>query len=126
MQYVENHSKFGNPKKRYGAAHLICNLNYRLPNFIPIILDSLSSYDANFFCANCIRKKEIEVITQSKEKYISFIKHLYMDDYVGRDGIVKKVYLKMTFINSFKFLSASLFRDSIDFCYQDLFYGMGW
>lgn len=96
-------------RKRYGAAHSVCNLNYKLPNFVPIILHSMSSYDSHLFIKElCSNKDKIEVIAQSKEKYISFTKNVYLHNYIGKDGKVKKKYLKMRFIDSFKFLSTSL------------------
>ncbi|XP_023310398.1 uncharacterized protein LOC111691573 [Anoplophora glabripennis] len=96
-------------KKRFGASHSVCNLNYKIPNFIPIILHNFSGYDAHLFVRElCSNKDKIDVIAQSKEKYISFTKHLYMCDYVGNDGKTKKAYLKMRFIDSFRFLSTSL------------------
>uniref|UniRef100_V5GJ86 DNA-directed DNA polymerase n=1 Tax=Anoplophora glabripennis TaxID=217634 RepID=V5GJ86_ANOGL len=36
-------------KKRCGATHSVCNLNYKIPNFIPIILHNFSGYDAHLF-----------------------------------------------------------------------------
>ncbi|KAJ8909605.1 hypothetical protein NQ315_003716 [Exocentrus adspersus] len=96
-------------KKRNGAAHSICNLNYKLPGFVPIILHNLSGYDTHLFVKElfCSRDK-VDVLAQSSEKYISFTKYLYVDDYENKDGVVKKKYLRMRFIDSFKFLSTSL------------------
>lgn len=96
-------------RKRYGAAHSICNLNYKLPNFIPIIMHNMSGYDAHLFIKElCSNKDRVDVIAQSKEKYISFTKYLYMHDYIDNKGILKKQYLRMRFIDSFKFLATSL------------------
>lgn len=58
-------------KKRQGAAHMGCNLNYKISNFIPIILHNMSGYDAHLFVRElCSNKDKIDVIAQSKEKYI--------------------------------------------------------
>jgi hypothetical protein len=79
-------------KKRPGAAHSICNLNYKLPNFVPIIFHNLSGYDSHLFIKElCRYGDQIEVIAQSKEKYISFTKSIYMHDYLDRkSGRMKK------------------------------------
>jgi hypothetical protein len=96
--------------KRFGAAHSICNLNYKLPGFVPIILHNLSGYDSHLFIKElCKHGDKIDVIAQSKEKYISFTKSIYMHDYLDKKtGQIKCKNLKLRFIDSFKFLSASL------------------
>jgi hypothetical protein len=96
--------------KRFGAAHSICNLNYKIPNFIPIIFHNLSGYDSHLFIKElCKHGDKIDVIAQSKEKYISFTKSIFVHDYVDRKtGQNKHKFLKLRFIDSFKFLSASL------------------
>ncbi|KAJ8979687.1 hypothetical protein NQ317_001088 [Molorchus minor] len=43
-----------------------------------------------------------------KRNIYLFTKHLYMHDYVTKKGEVKKQFLKLRFIDSFKFLSTSL------------------
>ena len=97
-------------KKRFGAAHSICNLNYKLPNFVPIVFHNLSGYDSHLFIKElCRYGDKIDVIAQSKEKYVSFTKSIYMHDYIDqKTGQTKRKNLKLRFIDSFKFLSASL------------------
>ena len=53
-----------------GAAHYKCNLKYRIPNHIPIVFHNLSGYDAHLFIKEL--GKDIGVIAENKEKYISF------------------------------------------------------
>lgn len=96
-------------KVRLGAAHSICNLNYKLPNFIPVVFHNMSGYDCHLFIKElCSRKERVDVIPVTKEKYVSFTKYIYIRDYVNSRGEKKKKYLKIRFIDSFKFLSASL------------------
>lgn len=97
-------------KKRRGAAHSVCNLNYQIPSFVPIIFHNLSGYDSHMFIKElCRYGDKIDVIAQSKEKYVSFTKSIYMHDYVdGKTGHTKRKYLKLRFIDSLKFLSTSL------------------
>ena len=108
-------------KKRPGAAHSICNLNYKLPNFIPIIFHNLSGYDSHMFIKElCRYGDKIDVIAQSKEKYISFTKSIYMHDYVDhKTGQTKRKNLKLRFIDSFKFLSTSLENLGNGLCNKD-------
>ncbi|XP_030764719.1 uncharacterized protein LOC115888968 isoform X2 [Sitophilus oryzae] len=95
--------------KYRGAAHGTCNINFKLPNFVPIVFHNLSGYDSHMFIKElCRHGDKIDIIAQSKEKYVSFTKSIYVDDYVGSKGEVKKKYLKLRFIDSFKFLSTSL------------------
>jgi len=35
--------------KYRGAAHNICNLHYKVPNFIPVVFHNLSGYDSHLF-----------------------------------------------------------------------------
>ncbi|XP_074026183.1 uncharacterized protein [Leptinotarsa decemlineata] len=96
-------------KKRNGATHSICNLNFKLPEFIPIIFHNLSGYDCHLFIKElCTDKNKVDVIAQTKEKYVSFTKHLFMENTLYRNGQIKKKYLKLRFVDSFKFLAASL------------------
>ncbi|KAJ8967216.1 hypothetical protein NQ317_001325 [Molorchus minor] len=96
-------------KVRFGAAHSVCNLNYKLPSFIPIIFHNLSGYDSHLFIKEiCCHGVKVDVLAQNKEKYISFTKHLYMHDYINSKGEKRQKFLKLRFIDSFKFLSTSL------------------
>ncbi|XP_074037614.1 uncharacterized protein [Leptinotarsa decemlineata] len=96
-------------KKRYGAAHSRCNLNYKLPNFVPIIFHNLSGYDCHLFIKElCTNKNKVEVIGQTKENYISFTKHLLMGTTIDKFGKLKKQSLKLRFIDSFRFMASSL------------------
>ncbi|KAK9738950.1 Recombination endonuclease VII [Popillia japonica] len=46
-----------------GAAHMVCNLNYKPPRYIPIILHNLSNYDTHLFVKSlALEKEEIDVI----------------------------------------------------------------
>lgn len=64
---VRNHCNItGN--KIFGAAHSKCNLNYKDPNFIPIILPNLSGYDCHLFIKQlCSHGGMINVIAQNKK-----------------------------------------------------------
>ncbi|MBP1525805.1 MAG: hypothetical protein H9Q67_04825 [Spiroplasma ixodetis] len=63
-----------------GVAHSNCNLNYKIPRFIPIYFHNFFGYDAHLF----IREfgdnyDDIKLIPNNEEKYISFSKVLKYD-----------------------------------------------
>lgn len=104
-----------------GAAHSVCNLNFKIPNFIPVFFHNLN-YDSHLFVKHlALSQEEIDVIPQTKEKYISFGKRLVVDeirdDVTGRN---KMVYINIKFLDSFKFMNRSL-SALADYLAQDQF-----
>lgn len=93
-----------------GPAHSICNLNYKQPNFIPVIFHNLRNYDSHLFIKRlCLQKESLSVIAQNKEKYISFEKAIHVDNYTIKNTKEKKrKFISLRFIDSFQFLPNSL------------------
>jgi hypothetical protein len=90
--------------KYRGAAHTTCNLHYKFQNFIPIFFHNLN-YDSHLFIKTLATNKEnISVIAQTKEKYISFSKDLLVDTINDQE----KVYMKLRFLDSFRFMPQCL------------------
>ena len=58
-----------------GAAHRICNLNYKVPQEIPVPIHNGSTYDYHFLIIELVEdfKGEFEGLGENKEKYISFL-----------------------------------------------------
>lgn len=82
-----------------GVAHELCVKKFRPPHYIPVFLHNLSNYDAHFIVhALNFVEGEIDVIPQTKEKYISFSKTMNINN--------QKICLR--FVDSFKFLPCSL------------------
>ena len=57
------------------AAHSNCNLKYWIPGYTAIAFHNLSGYDAHLFIKELgrrFKRKDIGVIVENKEKYISF------------------------------------------------------
>lgn len=78
-----------------GAACNNCNLQFKLPHFIPVFFHNLSGYDAHFIVKELgFDEKNISVIAENEEKYISFSKT------VGK--------LQLRFLDSFRFMPSSL------------------
>lgn len=95
--------------KRPGAAHSVCNLNYKIPNFIPVFLHNLKNYDCHLFIKQLASDKEkIGVIPQTKERYISFTKEIRTDKKSNEKGVKTDKFLKLRFLDSFGFMSSSL------------------
>ncbi|XP_070166522.1 uncharacterized protein [Polyergus mexicanus] len=89
-----------------GPAHSNCNLNYKETYVMPIFFHNLSGYDAHFIIKDVANAfpGSIELLTLTKEMYISFTKNV---EDASNEGWVGKR-LKLCFVDSFKFLSASL------------------
>ena len=69
--------------KYRGAAHEKCNLQYAIPNHIPVVLHNMSCYDAHLFIRELGKKfdsKFIDVIAENAEKYISFEVNVVVDE----------------------------------------------
>ena len=59
--------------KLTGAAHSICNLRYKVPENIPILIHN-TSYDTHFIINQLAEefKGELDCIRENMEKYITF------------------------------------------------------
>ena len=91
-----------------GAAHNECNLNYRKPNFTPVVFRNLSGYDSHLFIKNLgFSEGNIDCIPNNEEKYISFSKKIEVKSYTKEEKEIK-VYHTIRFIDSFKFMATSL------------------
>lgn len=85
-----------------GAAHNVCNLNYQIPLFLPVLFHNLSKYDCHLFIKELGAiepESPISVIPLNKELYISVSKKLKI-----REGIN----FEIRFLDSFRFMSSSL------------------
>ena len=92
-----------------GAAHSLCNLQYKIPSYIPVAFHNLSGYDAHMFIkelADCGSK--MGVITKNKEDYITFSINVEVNKYIDKDGEERSKEIELRFIDSFNFMSSSL------------------
>ncbi|XP_065223826.1 uncharacterized protein LOC135847991 [Planococcus citri] len=90
------------------SAHQNCNINLKRSNFVPVILHNLSNYDAHFIIPEIgCDKSKVDLIANTKEKYISFTKYIGIDC-IDSQGGVKKESIKLRFLDSYRFLPASL------------------
>ena len=96
-----------------GPAHMKCNLQYKIPPYIPIIFHNLSGYDAYLFIkelASTIDRSigHLGVIAKNTKDYISFSVKVEVDKYIDKKGIERLKEIELRFIDSFKFMSSSL------------------
>ena len=56
------------------AAHSICNLRYKVPKEIPVVIHNGSTYDYHFIIKQLAEefKGQIECLGENTEKYITF------------------------------------------------------
>ena len=94
--------------KYRGAAHNECNLNYRKPKIIPVVMHNLSGYDSHLFIKNLgFTEGNIDCIANNDEKYITFSKNIKVD-YMNREKKYVPGLYKIRFVDSFKFMSRKL------------------
>ena len=124
MRKVRDHCHYTG--KYRGAAHSICNLQYRIPNFIPVVLHNRSKYDDHIYIKELAEEfdsKDFDCIGENTEKYISFaipIEVGFKDENgnamqkkkKNKKGEEYEVDLtktcKLRFIDSFRFMPSSL------------------
>ena len=92
-------------RKFRGAAHSICNLRYKIPKEIPVVLHNSSTYDYHFIINK--RTKEfygqLECLGENTEKYITFSVPISKELDNG-----KAITYRLKFIDSFRFMPTSL------------------
>ena len=92
-------------RKFRGAAHSICNLRYKIPKEIPVVLHNSSTYDYHFIINK--RTKEfygqLECLGENTEKYITLSVPISKELDNG-----KTITYRLKFIDSFRFMPTSL------------------
>ncbi|XP_065681600.1 uncharacterized protein LOC136095231 [Hydra vulgaris] len=94
--------------KYRGAAHSDCNLQLKNPKFIPVLFHNLSDNDSHLFIKKLSEGGKINCIPNNEEKYISFSKELKVNELTNKEGKQVEVKLQLRFLDSFKFMAASL------------------
>ena len=71
-QKVTDHGHYTG--KFRGAAHSICNLSYKVPKEIPVVIHNGSTYDCHFIIKQLAEEFEgqFECLGENTEKYITF------------------------------------------------------
>ncbi|XP_065204586.1 uncharacterized protein LOC135834592 [Planococcus citri] len=87
-----------------GAAHSLCNLNYNVPSFIPVLFHNFSGYDSHLLVKEFAGTTDnLKLIPNNEESYISFSKVVKFQHYSGKEGKIE-----LRFLDSYKFLSEPL------------------
>lgn len=95
---VRDHCHFTG--KYRGACHSYCNIQFKIPSFIPVFFHNLSGYDCHLFIRELSSfPGEIKVIPKNKENYISFTKFIQFST---------NNFIAVRFVDSFKFLGTSI------------------
>ena len=95
-----------------GAARFSCNLQYKIPSYIPVIFHNLAGHYAHLFIRELAKYTTgMGVIAENIEDYISFSIKVEVDKYIDEEGNEKTKEIELRFIDSIKFMSSSL--DSI-------------
>lgn len=90
-----------------GPARNGCNINYKLPHFIPVVLHNLSGYDSHFIVPE--RRTDdgaMDVLAATTDRFICFSKKF------GK--------IKLRFVDSFRFTPSSLMTLTEDLIREDL------
>ena len=107
LSKVRDHCHYS--RKYRGAAHSSCNLQYKIPSYIPMVFHNLAGYDAHLFIRELSKYgSKVGVIAKSMEDYISFSIKVEADNYVDKNGEERPKKIDLRFIDSIKFMSSSL------------------
>ena len=92
--------------KYRGAAHNICNLRYKIPKEIPLVLHNGSTYDYHFIIKELVKEFDgnFECLGENIEKYITFSVPI-KKKIENKD---MEITYKIKFIDSFRFMATSL------------------
>ena len=95
--------------KYRGAAHSLCNLQYNIPSYIPVVFHNLAGYDAHMFIKELAKHgSKMGVIAKNTEDYISFSVNIEVDKYTDKNGEERSKEITLRLIDSIKFMSSSL------------------
>ena len=100
---VRDHCHFTG--KFRGAAHSICNLNYKVPQEIPVKFHNSSKYDYHFIIKELAEefKGEFECLGENTKKYISFSVPIKKEHNNG-----EKITYKIKFADTCRFMPNKL------------------
>ena len=92
--------------KYRGAAHIGCNLRYKVPKEIPIVSHNGSTYDYHFIIKELVKEfnGNFECLGQNIEKYITF--SVPIKKKIENKDL--EITYKIKFIDNYRFMSSSL------------------
>ena len=104
QQKVRDHCHYSG--KYRGAAHNICNLRYKVPKEIPVVIHNGSTYDYHVIIKELVKEFDgnFDCLGENTEKCITFLVPLKKK--IENKDI--KITYKIKFIDSYRFMSSSL------------------
>ena len=85
------------------AAHSLCNLQYKIPSYMPVVFHNLSGYDTiKKLAFSSPDGAKMGVISKNKEDYITFSISVEVDKYINKAGEERNKEIELRFIVSFK------------------------
>ena len=94
-----------------GYAHQNCNLNFKSPDFIPVIAHNSSKYDSHLFIKELCNYPGVEVkfIPMNEETSISFSAFIDCYQYTDKKtGEVRTKRVELRFLDSMRFMKSSI------------------
>ena len=92
-----------------GAAHEICNLKAKVPEFTPVFMHNLDGYDSHLFIKNMGNEfGEITAIPNNEEKYVSFSLKIIWGEFEDDEGKKQNLKHEIRFLDSLKFMNYPL------------------
>ena len=92
-----------------GAAHEICNLKAKVPEFTPVFMHNLDGYDSHLFIKNMGNEfGEITAIPNNEEKYVSFSLKIIWGEFEDNEGKKHLKHHEIRFVDSLKFMNYPL------------------
>jgi len=85
-----------------GPAHSDCNIQCRVPNYLPVFFHNLSKYDGHIISLVTGADGDVTVLPNTEETYITIKQEI-----TGKDGFKKGCFF-LKFIDTYRFLSTSL------------------
>jgi hypothetical protein len=103
---VRDHCHFTG--KYRGAAHSICNLKARRPDFVPTLFHNLEGYDEHLFLSSLeLNGENVTSIPLNEEKHKNLSKEILRYHVPGKRGRKARA-INQSFIDSVNFLQSSL------------------
>ena len=90
------------------ATHSLCNLQYKISSYIPVVFHNLAGYDAHLFIKELAKHGKMGVIAKNTEDYISFSVKVEVGKYTNKSKEECSKEITLRFIDSIKFMSSSL------------------
>ena len=92
-----------------GAVHEVCNLKCKVSQFFSSVFHHLFGYDSHLFIKILGNSEgDISCVPNNEENYISITKQVIVVNFVNKEGKEVNVKRKLRFIDSLRFMAASL------------------